>query len=40
MHLARAAQGVLEYALAEELTSFSTPEFKERVAAFLARSKK
>jgi enoyl-CoA hydratase len=40
MHLARAAQGVLEYALAEELTSFSTPEFKERVAAFRARSKK
>src|ERR1700722_8330625 len=40
MHLSRAAQGVLEYALAEELTSFSTPEFKERVAAFRARSKK
>jgi enoyl-CoA hydratase len=40
MHLARAAQGVLEYALAEELVSFSTPEFKERVAAFRARSKK
>jgi enoyl-CoA hydratase len=40
MHLSRAAQGVLEYALAEELVSFSTPEFKERVAAFRARSKK
>ena len=40
MHLSRAAQGVLEYALAEEYTSFSTPEFKERVAAFRARSKK
>jgi enoyl-CoA hydratase len=40
MHLSRAALGVLEYALAEELTSFSTPEFKERVAAFRARSKK
>jgi enoyl-CoA hydratase len=40
MHLSRAAHGVLEYALAEELTSFSTPEFKERVAAFRARSKK
>jgi enoyl-CoA hydratase len=38
MHLSRAAHGVLEYALAEELTSFSTPEFKERVAAFRARS--
>jgi enoyl-CoA hydratase len=40
MHLARAAQGVLEYALAEELISFTTPEFKERVAAFRSRSKK
>jgi enoyl-CoA hydratase len=40
MHLSRAAQGVLEYALAEEYTSFSTPEFKERVAAFRARAKK
>jgi enoyl-CoA hydratase len=40
MHLSRAALGVLEYALAEEYTSFSTPEFKERVAAFRARSKK
>jgi enoyl-CoA hydratase len=39
MHLSRAALGVLEYALAEEYTSFSTPEFKERVAAFRARSK-
>jgi enoyl-CoA hydratase len=37
MHLSRAALGVLEYALAEEYTSFSTPEFKERVAAFRAR---
>jgi enoyl-CoA hydratase len=40
MHLSRAALGVLEYALAEEYTSFTTPEFKERVAAFRARSKK
>ncbi|EHI12979.1 enoyl-CoA hydratase/isomerase family protein [Mycolicibacterium thermoresistibile] len=40
MHLSRAALGVLEYALAEEYTSFSTPEFKERVAAFRARSQK
>jgi enoyl-CoA hydratase len=40
MHLSRAAQGVLEYALAEELVSFSTPEFKDRVAAFRSRSKK
>jgi enoyl-CoA hydratase len=40
MHLSRAAQGVLEYALAEEYTSFSTPEFAERVAAFRSRSKK
>ena len=39
MHLSRAALGVLEYALAEEYTSFSTPEFAERVAAFRARSK-
>lgn len=39
MHLSRAALGVLEYALAEEYTSFSTPEFKERVAAFRERSK-
>ncbi|BBY02458.1 hypothetical protein MSEO_29570 [Mycobacterium seoulense] len=35
-----AAQDVLEYAFAEKLTSFSTPEFKERVAAFRARTKK
>ena len=40
MHLSRAAQGVLEYALAEEYTSFTTPEFIERAAAFRARSKK
>jgi enoyl-CoA hydratase len=40
MHLSRAAQGVLEYALAEELVSFSTPEFQERVTAFRARAKK
>jgi enoyl-CoA hydratase len=40
MHLSRAALGVLEYALAEEYISFSTPEFQERVAAFRARSKK
>lgn len=40
MHLSRAALGVLEYALAAEYTSFSTPEFQERVAAFLARSNK
>jgi enoyl-CoA hydratase len=38
MHLSRAALGVLEYALAEEYTSFSTPEFQERVAAFRSRS--
>ncbi|MGO9103668.1 MAG: enoyl-CoA hydratase-related protein [Mycobacterium sp.] len=38
MHLSRAALAVLEYALAEEYTSFSTPQFKERVAAFRARS--
>jgi enoyl-CoA hydratase len=40
MHLSRAALGVLEYALAEEYTSFSTPEFQERVAAFRARANK
>jgi enoyl-CoA hydratase len=38
MHLSRAALGVLEYALAAEYTSFSTQEFKERVASFRARS--
>lgn len=37
MHLSRAASGVLEYALAEEFTSFSTAEFKERVATFRGR---
>ena len=40
MHLSRAALGVLEYALAAEYVSFTTPEFKDRVAAFRARSKK
>jgi enoyl-CoA hydratase len=40
MHLSRAALGVLEYALAAEYTSFSTQEFKDRVAAFRARSDK
>jgi enoyl-CoA hydratase len=40
MHLSRAAQGILEYALAEEYTSFTTQEFKDRVAAFRNRSKK
>jgi enoyl-CoA hydratase len=40
MHLSRAALGVLEYALAEEYTSFTTPEFRDRVAAFRARAKK
>jgi len=40
MHVSRAALGVLEYALAEEYLSFSTPEFQERVAAFRARSAK
>lgn len=39
MHLSRAALGVLEYALAEEYTSFGTPEFGQRVQAFRARSK-
>jgi len=38
MHLSRAALGVLDFALAEEYVSFSTPEFKQRVAAFRARS--
>ncbi|EUA23445.1 enoyl-CoA hydratase/isomerase family protein [Mycobacterium xenopi 4042] len=40
MHLSRAALGVLEYALAAEYTSFSTQEFKDRVAAFRARANK
>lgn len=40
MHISRAAQGILEYALAEEYTSFSTQEFKDWVAPFRARSKK
>lgn len=39
MHLSRAALGVLEYALAAEYTSFSTQEFRDRVAAFRARGK-
>lgn len=39
MHLSRAALGVLEYALAAEYTSFSTQEFRDRVAAFRNRSK-
>lgn len=39
MHLSRAALGVLEYALAEEFTSFSTQEFKDQVAKFRSRSK-
>jgi enoyl-CoA hydratase len=37
MHISRAVAGVLEYALAEELASFDTPEHKEIVRAFLAR---
>jgi enoyl-CoA hydratase len=40
MHLSRAALGILEYALAEEYTSFSTPEFAERVASFRNRSER
>ena len=40
MHLSRAAFGVLEYALAEEYTSFSTQDFKDRVNTFLTRSKR
>jgi enoyl-CoA hydratase len=39
MHLSRAALGVLEYALAAEYTSFSTQEFKDRVAAFRNRDR-
>lgn len=39
MHLSRAAHGILEYALAEEYTSFGTPEFSQRVEAFRARSR-
>jgi len=39
MHVSRAALGILEYALAEELTSFGTDEFSERVAAFRSRTK-
>ncbi|TAM65124.1 enoyl-CoA hydratase-related protein [Mycobacterium sp.] len=38
MHLSRAVLGVLEYALAEEFQSFTTPEFNERVAKFRSRS--
>jgi len=37
MHLSRAALGILEYALAEEMISFSTKEFQDRVAAFRKR---
>lgn len=39
MHLSRAALGPLEYALAEEYTSFDTQEFRDRVAAFRSRGK-
>ncbi|MCX2931669.1 enoyl-CoA hydratase-related protein [Mycobacterium sp. CVI_P3] len=39
MHLRRAALGVLEYALAEEFSSFGTAEFEQRVARFHARSR-
>lgn len=39
MHLSRAALGILEYALAEEFTSFSTQEFKDQVAKFRSRTK-
>lgn len=37
MHLDRAAQGVLEYALAEEFISFGTEDFSSSVAGFRAR---
>ncbi len=37
LHLSRAALGVLEYALAEEYTSFGTPEFNDNVIAFRSR---
>ncbi|HEY1973624.1 MAG TPA: enoyl-CoA hydratase/isomerase family protein, partial [Pseudonocardia sp.] len=37
MHLSRAVAGVLEYALAEEFSSFDTPEHKQIVQDFLAK---
>ena len=37
MHLARAVQGVLEYALAEEFKGFDTPEHQAVVAKFLGK---
>jgi enoyl-CoA hydratase len=38
LHLSRAALGVLEYALAEEYTSFGTSDFSDNVVAFRSRS--
>jgi len=40
MHIKRAVAGVLEYALQEEFASFDTPEHREIVTAFLARSRR
>jgi enoyl-CoA hydratase len=40
MHIKRAVAGVLEYALQEEFASFDTPEHREIVNAFLARSRR
>ena len=40
MHVKRAVAGVLEYALQEEFASFDTPEHREIVRAFLARSRR
>ncbi|WP_367278762.1 enoyl-CoA hydratase/isomerase family protein, partial [Pseudonocardia sp.] len=39
MHIKRAVAGVLEYALAEEFSSFDTPEHRDLVNRFLERSK-
>ncbi|MBX6387741.1 MAG: enoyl-CoA hydratase/isomerase family protein [Frankia sp.] len=40
MHIKRAVAGVFEYALQEEFASFDTPEHREIVQAFLARSQR
>jgi len=40
LHMKRAVAGVFEYALQEEFASFDTPEHREIVNAFLARSRR
>ncbi|MDZ7886438.1 MAG: enoyl-CoA hydratase-related protein [Mycobacterium sp.] len=40
LHLSRAAQGVLEYALSEEYSCFDTAEFRTNVSAFRSRAQR